>query len=321
MDNINLLPEDLQKAEEKIMAAGSAPPPLNLYIPKDNPETRLPKKQAIEPMPQFNSLPKKIITEIKKPLIQATSVNPLSADKPRPSSLDAMDQEVFLKNQEKKKSFLDLFSSNKNKTKGKILKNKIDHSNISVASKPFNVNLIPEGSDLISNKKLYRYFLKRAIYAVIFVAGVYAGLFILGQVFVRQDHDLSEQLAIAEAKFKEVQKQNNSLINSTKQLAQLDSLFKAHIYWTKFFNALEKITIPQVYYNDINASLDGTVAISATADSYLSVAKQYLAYQNNPQAIKQVNISNLSGNQDEGVKFVIILEVNPGLFLNNQVKQ
>ena len=132
---------------------------------------------------------------------------------------------------------------------------------------------------------------------------------------------MSEQLAIAEAKFKEVQKQNNSLINSTKQLAQLDSLFKAHIYWTKFFNALEKITIPQVYYNDINASLDGTVAISATADSYLSVAKQYLAYQNNPQAIKQVNISNLSGNQDEGVKFVIILEVNPGLFLNNQVKQ
>ena len=84
---------------------------------------------------------------------------------------------------------------------------------------------------------------------------------------------------------------------------------------------MEKITIPQVYYNDINASLDGTVAISATADSYLSVAKQYLAYQNNPQAIKQVNISNLSGNQDEGVKFVIILEVNPGLFLNNQVKQ
>ena len=41
----------------------------------------------------------------------------------------------------------------------------------------------------------------------------------------------------------------------------------------------------------------------------------------NNQAIKQVNISNLSGNQDEGVKFVIILEVNPGLFLNNQVKQ
>ena len=322
MDNINLLPEDLQKEEDKIMAAGSTPPPLDLYIPQDNPEKSLPEKQVIEPRLQFNNPPKKIITEIKKPLSPAPAVNPLPADKPKPSSLDAMDQEVFLKNQERKKNFSDLFSANKNKTKGKILKNEIDHSNASVTVKPFNVNLIPAGSDLIANKKLYRYFLKRAVYAIILVAVVYAALFVLGQSFAKQDQDLSEELAVAESKFKEVQKQNNSLINSTKQLAQLGSLFKAHIYWTKFFNALEKLTIPQVYYNDINASLDGQITISATADSYLSVAKQYLAYQNSPQAIKQVSISGLSGGaEDGGVNFSIILQVNPNLFLNNPVKQ
>jgi len=323
MENINLLPEDLKKEEGKIASAGSTPPPLNLYIPQNKQKENLPKNQVIEPASHFNESPKKIVDEIQKP--SNPTPNPVAnsfSTKQQTSSLDDMDKEVLLKNQERKKSFSNLFSSNKNKTKGKIIKNEIDHSSVLVKSKPFNVNLIPEGFNLISNKKLYAYFLRRAVYAVILVVAVYIGLTVLSQILTKKDQDLSTSLTQAQAKFQVLQKENNSLIASTQQFSQLESLFKAHIYWTKFFSALEKITIPDVYYNDINASLDGTVSISAMAENYLGVAKQYLVYQSNPETIEQVNISGLSGSEEEGdIKFSITLKVKPELFLNNPVKQ
>jgi len=315
MDNINLLPDDLQKEEDKLSAVGSTPPPLNLYIPQDNQVQQL--KPQMQPKPPVNMQPKKMVTEIQRsaPVFNTNSVK---TEEPRSASLDAMDKEVLLKNQESKKNFSNFFSS---KSKGKILKSEIDNSESGGTDKSFNVNLIPEGSDLFPTKKLYHYFIIRGVLALILAALVYTGLFILSYTFKQQDEILSQTLIQDEAKFQELEKSNNDLINSQKQSAQLEALFKTHIYWTKFFTVLEKITIPQVYYSGIKASLDGTITLAAKTDSYLSIARQYLAYQNSVDFIKSVNIANVTINTADGnIGFDVILEIKPEIFFNNPVK-
>jgi len=63
MDNINLLPDDLQKEENKLANTGFTPKPVNLYIPQDvQAET---PKLAPQPIASEKIEPKKN-TEIHK---------------------------------------------------------------------------------------------------------------------------------------------------------------------------------------------------------------------------------------------------------------
>lgn len=342
VDDINLLPEELKKEEQKIGHHGnSLSRPVNLYRPNEVSIQNLASKSPLpvaSPKPAETAPVKAPVAmhEIKKaetPLAGQTADRPVQPRPEKPIAesakdfsnqrhYDRLDKEIADKqNQPKSKSFLaGLFGK---RGKGKIIKTELDKTKIGpLSDKDLDVNLIPEGSNLLSNSKLYLHIAKKAGLAVIVLAAAYGLLVILGFVFKQQDLTLAAELETAKQRFGQLEQKNRQTADWQKQLASIDQLFKGHVYWTKVFKTLEETTLPQVYYKNVQATADGIISLTASADSYLSVARQYLVFQSRTDLVNAVEISSISGNPEEGgVNFDIILALKPELFLNEQTQQ
>jgi hypothetical protein len=97
-----------------------------------------------------------------------------------------------------------------------------------------------------------------------------------------------------------------------KKATKITNLLNNHIYWTNFFDLLEKYTIPEVYYGDFNGSFGENITLPAVGKDLISVAKQIVAFSNAP-FVKNVNVSNLTGGV-KGVSFNLNLILDPNLF-------
>jgi len=177
-----------------------------------------------------------------------------------------------------------------------------------------DVNLIPEGTYLIPNKKIYISLGLYAIAGLILTIIFYIGLTVYGTAIEKQGDKIITNVEEGEkvlAEFEET-KQEAEIIG--KKLEIVDALLKVHIYWTKVFAVLEKITIDDVYYSNVSASADGIVALSANTDSYTNVARQYKVFQDSPE-IALVEISAAAGNNIGGtISFNISLELVGDVF-------
>jgi hypothetical protein len=105
------------------------------------------------------------------------------------------------------------------------------------------------------------------------------------------------------------------------QLEAIKNLLTLHLYWTKFFDLLEKNTIPDVYYTNFVAGEDGGVALSAVGKSFSSVAEQLTAFREAKDFVKEVNITGASAQVDPTgqvteVNFEVDLKLFPEVFLN-----
>ena len=159
MSDINLLPEDIRKEEEKYKASPGKKPEVSFHVPSNNkpPNPAEPKEDVVymfeekiskeddikkpPAVPKAPAPPKKILSEITR------------RDEKKPADFKKKPSSV------KKESFLKkLFG--KKKGNGRILENKMDEeSKKIVGGQGFDVNLIPEGSYLLPNKRLALYFI------------------------------------------------------------------------------------------------------------------------------------------------------------------
>ena len=104
------------------------------------------------------------------------------------------------------------------------------------------------------------------------------------------------------------------------QLEAIKNLLTSHLYWTKFFDLLEKNTVPDVYYTNFVAGADGEIALSAVGKSFSSVAEQLTAFREAKDFIKEVSITGASAQVDPTgqvteVNFEVDLKLIPGVFL------
>lgn len=101
-----------------------------------------------------------------------------------------------------------------------------------------------------------------------------------------------------------------------KELGEIKNLLERHIYWTKLFSILERLTIDTVNYNSIAGSNDGRVKLSAQGEGYLSVARQLLAFQETKE-VKEVEIKGASKDEEGKISFKIELIFEEGVFLED----
>ena len=65
--------------------------------------------------------------------------------------------------------------------------------------------------------------------------------------------------------------------------------------------------------------MDGLVTLTASADSYSSIARQYLVYQQAEDILKKAEVSGLSGDPLSGaVNFQALLELNEDIYYSYQ---
>lgn len=134
---------------------------------------------------------------------------------------------------------------------------------------------------------------------------------------VQVDTDIQNLKQQLEAHSKKFEPEMTALGNRIDNVAQL---LNRHIYWTNFFDLLEKYTLPDVYYDGVAAGTNGTFSLSAHGSSFATVSRQLMLLQS-PEASEFVERAEItSATQSEGlngvpeVAFAIQITLNPNLF-------
>jgi hypothetical protein len=106
----------------------------------------------------------------------------------------------------------------------------------------------------------------------------------------------------------------SKFIDVYSRLANFKSLLSTHIYSTKIFPLLEKITNPFVYYNNIEISIDDRrMILSGIAASFEALSRQLKLYDDEKAMIENY-ILNQSRIVDDQVNFRVTLTLSPKLF-------
>ncbi len=123
---------------------------------------------------------------------------------------------------------------------------------------------------------------------------------------------LNYQITTLDNKINELSKgigsdQQENLVATYSQLANIQNLLNSHTTVSKLFDLLEKNTLIQVYYSAWDLSLpERKIKIDGSAVSYDVLSQQLEAFRNAP-AIERVSLSDSKVANDGSVRFSIQL--------------
>lgn len=152
-----------------------------------------------------------------------------------------------------------------------------------------------------------------------FITEIYFGLdWWVGQEAAKAQ-TLTASISQVNSDIKKIQsKADEALIYKAKSV-EVSRLLSSHIYWTNFFNWLEKNTLSTVQFDGFSGGIDGVYSLNAKALSYAEASWQAKSFLSDPLVKKaevlQVNsISAKEKGSSAGVTFPISLELNPAIF-------
>lgn len=145
----------------------------------------------------------------------------------------------------------------------------------------YNVNLLSDDLNSTVDPKRQAILLGVVALGVAVVIGLgYLGLSVY-------KHNIDQSVSSTEATLRQVKeeaatlaKTQQTVVQTTQKLTAIRSLIDRHTRWTKFFSLLEKYTLPSVTYGPaFTGNLDGSLSLTATAQTYEQVAQQYLIFK------------------------------------------
>jgi hypothetical protein len=92
------------------------------------------------------------------------------------------------------------------------------------------------------------------------------------------------------------------------------------LYWTKFFEMLERHTVDEVYYTNFGMSGTKDVTLSAVGTGYRAAARQLVAFQQAEDFAQDVSINGATAELDledpsvVSVNFTVNLRLQDGVF-------
>lgn len=133
---------------------------------------------------------------------------------------------------------------------------------------------------------------------------------------IKIDSDINELAA----KIKRIKIQTATVDEFQDQLNLVTKILDQHVYWTNFFDFLEKHTLPEVTYTKgFSGSTDGIYDLSAEAGSYELIARQIKAFKES-EYVEEVFVTkgtyipaNDSGSEEK-VQFTIQLKIKTSIF-------
>src|SRR3989338_2989639 len=183
----------------------------------------------------------------------------------------------------------------------------------------FDINLIPE--DLAKEqaaalpKRLFWSGLVVFI-CLLSIGTVYAGITWYKLNIDKQIEALQAEIKDLNSEIARYEKDKVDVIDLQQRLKLIRELISRHIYWTKFFDQLEKYTIKEIYFTNFSMGGHEKFVLTAIGRDYESVAKQLVAFQQASDFIKAVEINAASTEINESgdylrVNFAIDLTFLP----------
>ena len=193
-----------------------------------------------------------------------------------------------------------------------------------VSGHKLGITLMPE--EKISPEKARRpkQIIALIVVAIILTAALVAACMLIKQYQGQADLELQKvesDLNGADQKVKALDADRNQAQIFQKQLKAADKLLIGHLYWTNVFSLLEKNTVADVYFVNMVGGSDGQIVLSGEAKSYAAISRQIVAFRQN-NGIKNISVLSASASIDsEGnivkVDFDAKLQLNPDIFLKS----
>ncbi len=147
------------------------------------------------------------------------------------------------------------------------------------------------------------------------VGAIYIGIRWYGSTREQEIQTLRDSVQKIDAEISTLEANYNVLVQFQEKLSSTKNLLENHISFLKFFTELEKITLPQVVYQNISFSDEGSVTLTASSVDYASVGRQLLAYQKADSFMKKVKIQAINGMLSQtgdlaGVSFTINITID-----------
>lgn len=204
----------------------------------------------------------------------------------------------------------------------KKLNTTIDKSDNFINPKVLEVNLVKDefGVEFNWRRHLVSLFLALLV-AGLFVVEIYYGL----DWWQKQEE---EKTVALNAEFQVITNQVKNINNNAKdftafkdKLNLTKQMADTHIYWTDFFNWLEKNTLNSVSYGSFSGDTSGTYTLSATAKTFSDISWQVKAFKDDKFTDLVRVDSGSSSRTDEKtagvespVSFSLNLKVKPQIF-------
>jgi len=342
MADINLLPEELRKTEEKESEGHKKPKSFSIELTAPAAEQKIKlvkkprpsllsrlfsaKKQkaksvnetpvAEEPDSKTFHLPE---TQLDQDSVEVDFTKDLGSDHSIPAD------EPKAKAEPIRASGPGLFALLRHRSKPAVkakIKTETERLAKTDEQRVLNVDLIPaelsKYPELELPKKIFSSGL--IILAVVLAIGaVYLGMTWYQLKVNNQLDELNGEITSLEKQIGAYESQKTSAIALQKKLEMIRRLLDNHIYWTKFFDLLEKHTTSEVYYTNFSMAGTDKLVLSAVGKDYESVAKQLIAFQQASDFIQEVKIDAASAElNDNGeysrVTFNINLVLIPEVF-------
>ena len=160
----------------------------------------------------------------------------------------------------------------------------------------------------------------------LFITGVFIGEIYFGLDWWEKQETLKAQsldtnISQVNSDISKIKSKADEALAYKDKSAEVSKLLNDHIYWTNFFNWLERNTLSTVKFANFAGKTDGSYSLNASALSYSEVSWQIKAFLNDP-IVKKADVSNVDSimSKDktktglQGVSFNLNLEINPDIF-------
>lgn len=115
--------------------------------------------------------------------------------------------------------------------------------------------------------------------SVVLILFVYSGLIIYDYQLRTKTVQVKDEIQNIDQQTKQYANLQEKALSLKKHIDATSELLEKHIYWTQFLEQLEKVTIPNVYYESISGSTGGAFTLAAFAPSFKDIAKQVRAME------------------------------------------
>lgn len=332
-DSIELLPEEMRKKrgeakkeEKKRETSFVMPEKEGVKVKPEETEKTVPRVETKKKSGFFNVF-KRLFRSSKK----VGRKEPFSAEAstfvPRGGTLaDESADKKAMEDKEKealrKKEKEEREGKEKTKEIKKEEKGKMKMPTEIVGAETLEISLMPE--KIVITPKLIKKKIFILIRTVIICGLVVFGLFLmLNKIYqnkLKKAEFLRQEIKKADTAISDYSDMVFTVKNLEDRTAKIKKLLDNHIYFSKFFSALERYTLPEIYYLDLSLDTSGKVVLPAMAKDLSSLLKQMTIFQNAPDFIKEIKFSGfniIQGTKDKqgGLSFRIELILIDDFFI------
>lgn len=130
---------------------------------------------------------------------------------------------------------------------------------------------------------------------------------------------LNDEVFKINAQVEVLKNKESDALNYKAKSAVFSALLDGHVYWSSFFDWLEKNTLNTIKYSDFQGDLSGNYSLNAATQSYADVSWQVKSFLNDPNVIKAAVaeaalIKDSEKTKESQINFTLSLQVKPAIF-------